>query len=315
MSRIKRILSSPRHYFSANHIINNVIGGRLFIVWRNLSKYIVSDRLFLQVYYRLAMGETLNLENPKTFTQKLQWLKLHNTNPEYSKMVDKYQVREIIKNEIGEEYLIPLLGVWDNFNEIDFDVLPDQFVLKTTHNSGTVIICKDKSNLDVLRTKNILTKALKQNYFYKSREYPYKFAQPKIIAEQLMIDNRFNDLVDYKFFCFDGEPKILLVVSNNELNKSYSFFNMNFERLQISTSVRSSEMMISQPENFSLMIEIARKLSKNIIHVRIDLYNINGKIFFGEYTFHHGGGVDKFSSDEWNRKFGDMISLPMANIY
>lgn len=314
MSRISRILSEPKKYLSINYILNNVIGGRLFKYWRKLSPFIKSDRLFLKVYYRLAMGESLDLENPKSFTQKLQWLKLHNTNPLYSKMVDKYQVREIIKKKIGKKYLIPLLGVWDRIEDIDFKCLPDQFVLKTTHDSGNIIVCKDKSTFDKQKAALQLSKALKYNYFYKSREFPYKNAIPRIIAEKYMFDESQAELIDYKFFCFHGQPKILLVVTNRGDNKRFSFFDMNFSPLPIETGVESAEIEINRPDNFNKMVEIAKQLSKDIIHVRIDLYNIEGKILFGEYTFHHGGGVDRFSSDKWNIKVGEMIYLPDNNI-
>lgn len=310
MSRLQRILKSPGKYLSPKHIINNVISGRLFLIWRTLSVIIPSDRLFLKIYYRLAMHEKLDLKNPETFTQKIQWLKLHNTDPIYSQMVDKFEVRKIITKKLGEAFLIPLLGVWTNFDEIDFSTLPDQFVLKTTHDSGNVVICKNKSLLDVSNAKRKLSKALKRNYFYKSREYPYKNAIPRIIAEKYMVGDSQSELVDYKFFCFNGEPKILLVVTDRSTGKSFNYFDIEFNPLPFSTGFDGMDITFLKPDNYLEMIEIARHLSKNIIHVRIDLYNIDGRIFFGEYTFHHGGGVDRFNLPEWNKQMGDLIILP-----
>ena len=153
MRRLNRILSDPRKYLSINHIVNNVIGGRLFLLWMRFSRWIPSDKFYLKVYYKLAMHEKLNLHNPITYTQKIQWLKLHNTNPVYSQMVDKFQVKTIIAKELGEDYLIPMLGVWDSFDDIDFQNLPEQFVLKTSHDSGNVVVCKDKSTFDFVKSR------------------------------------------------------------------------------------------------------------------------------------------------------------------
>lgn len=308
---IRKIIKSPQKYLSPLYILNILAFGRLFIIWRQMSRFITSDKLFLKVYYRLGMQERLNLKNPQSFTQKIQWLKLHNTNPFYSILVDKYEVRKVVAEKIGSGYLIPLLGVWSTYDDINFDNLPEQFVLKTTHDSGSVIVCTAKSLFDKSATRNKLNKALKRNYFYCSREFPYKNAVPRIIAEEFMYDEHQKDLTDYKFFCFNGEPKILLLVTHIGSEKCNNYFDMDFNPLPFSTGFDRSKSEILQPSNLEEMVAVAKKLSSNLIHVRIDLYNINGKVYFGEYTFHHGGGLTKFIPSEWNKKLGDMIELPV----
>jgi hypothetical protein len=293
------------------HLINVSLLGRLFPFWFRIARWIPSDRLYLKIFYRLAMGEALNLKNPKTFTQKIQWLKLHNTNPLYSKMVDKFQVRNIITEMLGSEYLIPLLGVWSRFEEIDFSQLPPQFVLKTTHDSGNVIVCKDKETFDFSKARKKLTKALKTNYFFKSREYPYKHAVPRIIAEKYMFDETQEELTDYKFFCFNGKPELLQITANKGFEKSANYYDIEFDPLDLSTGSYPLNMELSKPENYSEMLKIAELLSQDIIHVRIDLYSIKSRIYFGEFTFHNSGGIVNFSPPIWNQRLGDMIELPI----
>jgi len=287
---------------------------RNILVWvlYKSSKYIKSDKLYLKLYFRLFMGEKLNLVNPVTFNQKIQWLKLHNTNPEYTKMVDKYEVRGIIKRAIGEKYLIPLLGVWNKFDEIDFTKLPDQFVLKPTNDSGSVVICKDKTTFNIYKARKKINKALNRNYFYGGREYPYKNVKPRIICEKYMVDESGTELKDYKFLCFNGEPKILFVASNRSIDVRFDFYDMELNRLNFTTGKHSfSKESITKIESFDEMVRIAKKLSGNIPHVRIDLYNINSKVFFGEFTFHHNGGVVPFYPKEWDKTLGDLIKLPV----
>jgi hypothetical protein len=259
----------------------------------------------------LAIGRKLNLHNPKTFTEKIQWLKLHNTDLLYAKMVDKYQVREIIASKIGEEYLVPLLGVYNSFDEIELEKLPNQFVLKTTHDSGTVCVCKDKSKFNLECYRNKFTTALSRNYFYLSREYPYKNAIPRIIAEEFLItDTPELGLVDFKFFCFNGEPKFVMVVSESGLETHNDFFDLEFKPMEVKSGFSpKSELVILKPKNFEKMVQIAKMLAQSLIFIRIDLYNINGKICFGEFTFHHNGGLSKFSTLEEDINFGKLIKL------
>ncbi len=311
MNRLKRILSEPYIYLNPKYIVNNVISGRLFLLWRQLSPYIKSDELYLKVYYRLAIGRKLNLNNPKTFTEKIQWLKLHNRDPLYSKMVDKYSVRDIVSAKLGDEFLVPLLGVFDSFDDIEFNKLPASFVLKTTHDSGTVCVCTDKKAFKPENFRAIFTAALKRNYFYLSREYPYKYAVPRIIAEEYLVtDTPELGLVDYKFFCFDGEPKFVMVVGSWANETFNNFFDLNFNPIEFNSGfARKADIDMTKPKNFGKMVEIARKLAGSLVFIRVDMYNIAGKIFFGEYTFHHNGGLSKFSTLQEDIYLGKLIRL------
>lgn len=311
MSRLKRILKNPRNYFTIHHITYNVIGIWFLKYWILLSKWIKSDRLFLAVYYRIIMQESLNLDQPLNFTQKLQWLKLYHKGLVLSRMVDKYEVRKIITEKIGDEFLIPLIGVWDNFNKIDVDNLPEQFVLKTTHDSGNTLLCFNKKDFNFASANERLSKALKINYFYKSREYPYKNAIPRIIAERYMTDGDQKELDDYKFFCFHGDPKFVQITSGKGWNKKIGFYDMDLQPMPFTIGNKKNPKLETPPQNFVKMIEIAKRLSENLIHVRIDLYNLDGRIYFGEFTFHHAGGMVHFNPPEWNTKVGEMIKLPI----
>ena len=287
---------------------------RTVLIWLlyKASKYILNDRFYLKLYFRLFMREKLDLNNPKTYNQKIQFLKLINKDERFTNMVDKYEARKIVSKEIGESYLIPLLGVWDKFDDIDFNQLPQQFVLKPTNNSGTVVICKDKLKFEVGAAKEKINKALNRNYFYGGREYPYKNVRPRIICEKYMVDESGWDLKDYKFLCFNGEPKVLIVASNRSIDVRFDFYDMELNRLPFTDGAESSSKeSITKIESFEEMINIAKILSKNIIHIRIDLYNIQGKIYFGEFTFHYGGGVVPFRPKEWDQKLGDLIVLPI----
>ena len=312
MNRIQRILQDPKKYLSIDHIIKKSIAGRLFLFWMHISRVITDDRLYIKVFYLLAMGEKLDFNNPKTFTQKIQWLKLYNTDPQYARMVDKYEARQIINSKIGDDYLIPLYGVWKSYDDIEFNKLPNEFVLKTTHDSGTVIICNSKNIFKKELARKIITKSLKRNYFYKSREYPYKNAIPRVIAEKYMHDENQKKLDDYKFFCFSGVPKFLQVTKEIDGNKNVCYFDMNFSRLPFNTGkYKTNHSIFTKPFKFAEMIEIAKILSHDLIHVRIDLYFINDRIYFGEYTFHHNGGIIEFKPQKWNEIWGNLIKLPL----
>lgn len=260
------------------------------------------------------MGEDLHLDNPQTFNEKLQWLKLYDRKPEYTIMVDKYKARKYIKEKIGEEYLIPLLGVWDKAEDIDFDALPNQFVLKCNHNSGLgMYICKDKSKLTENQIKAIrknLAKGLKQDYYLAGREWPYKDVPRKIIAEKYMEDET-GQLRDYKFYCFNGEPKIIMINSDRETGKTKAdYFDMDFNWLDLKWGYEHALVKPLKPINFEKMKELAVVLSKNIPELRVDFYEVNNKIYFGELTFFDGSGFDKIEPKEWDKKIGDWITLP-----
>ncbi len=259
------------------------------------------------------MGKKLDLKDPKTFNEKLQWLKLYDRNPEYTKMVDKYEVKKYVADIIGEEYIIPTLGVWDKFEDIDFAALPDQFVLKCTHDSGGLVICRDKSKLDIEEAKKKITSSLKTNYYYQGREWQYKRVKPCIIAEKYMVDESGYELKDYKFFAFDGKSRAMFIASDRNTpgeETKFDFYDMDFNLLPFTNGHPNSGKSIQKPETFDKMRELSEKLSKGIPQLRVDFYDVNGHIYFGELTFYHWGGMMPFDPEEWDHKFGEWIKLP-----
>lgn len=276
----------------------------------------LSDVTYLKWMYYLRTGKHLDLEHPKTFNEKIQWLKLHNTSEECTRSVDKYEVRQLIAEKIGEEYLIPILGCWESFDEIDFDKLPNQFVMKCTHDSGSVVICRDKSAFNKDAAKAKIEAAMKHNFFWTGREYPYKNVKPRIICEQLMKDNNSDDLVDYKFFCFGGQPKVLFYASERFTSKDkvakFDFYDMDLNHMPIKSAGHENSVNppTVSPELFNKMKELCCVLSAGYPHVRVDFYVINDKIYFGEITFHHDGGFVQLEPEEWNTTFGEWIKLP-----
>jgi len=275
----------------------------------------LSDETYLKIFYSARMDKKLNLDNPTTFNEKIQWLKLYDRNPKYPNLVDKYLVRDYVENTIGKEYLIPLLGVWNSFDEIDFSKLPNQFVLKTTHDSGGVFICKDKSKFNFEEAKQLINKSLSRNYYYGFREWVYKDVTPRIIAEKFMVKNDGDGLDDYKFFCFNGEVKAMFVATERSINVKFDFFDPDFNKLPLKQYYPNSNKNLKKPENLNDMIEVAKKLSKDIPHVRVDLYNDNGKIYFGEMTFYHFSGARKFEPEKYDEIFGSWIDLSSIKHY
>ena len=274
----------------------------------------MADAEFLKKKYFACMGKNLDLDSPKTFNEKLQWIKLYDRNPEYTMMVDKYLVREYIKEKLGEEYLIPLLGVWDDPDEIDFDALPDRFVLKCNHNSGLgMYICKDKTKMDVDKVKAELRKGLAQDYYLTGREWPYKNVPRKIIAEQYMEDEKTSELRDYKFFCFNGSAKFFKIDFDRFVSHRANYFDQNGEILNFGEVVcpPDFERELSMPQNFELMKTFAETLSKDIPFVRVDFYEANGKVYFGEITFFPAAGFGPFEPEEWDEILGEWIELPV----
>lgn len=275
------------------------------------------DKVFLEAAFRARFGRKLNLNNPETFNEKLQWLKLYNRKPEYTKMVDKYLVRDYVKEKIGEEYLIPLLGVWDDPEKIDFDELPMQFVLKCNHNSGLgMCICKDKNSLDINKVKEELKKGINQNYYLTSREWPYKDVPRRIIAEKYMVDESGYELKDYKFYCFDGKVKLVMINSDrmsSEKTKA-NYFDENYQPLDFVWGYENAEIPPQKPEKFEEMKYLAEKLSEGISHVRIDFYQTPSGIYFGEITFFDGSGFDAIEPIEWDYKIGRWIKLPLDKV-
>ncbi len=273
------------------------------------------DKMFLKLKFRLWMGKRLNLKNPQTYSEKLQWLKLYNRMPEYTIMVDKVKVKDYVSSVIGDEYIIPTLGVWDNPEKIDFDSLPNRFVLKCNHNSGLgMFICKDKSTMDVAKVKRDLKQGLKQNYYVGNREWPYKGVPRRILAEEYIDpDPSIGDLPDYKFFCFDGKVKALLVATDRHTvgeDVKFDFFDEEFNHLPFLQGHKNAKILPHKPSSFEEMKFLASRLSKGIPHVRIDFYEHNNRPLFGEMTFFHFGGMTPFRPDSWDSIFGKWLSLP-----
>lgn len=258
-------------------------------------------------------GQRLNLENPKTFNEKLQWLKLYDRNPEYIRMVDKCAVKEYVAGKIGEEYIIPTLGVWDRFDEIDFESLPDQFVLKCTHDSGSTVICKSKAEFDYKAARKKMNKLLKRNYFWTGREWPYKNVKPRILAEAYIEDTSSgHGLRDYKIFVFDGKAEFFYVTSDRGLESDtrIDLYDLEMNKLPCKWGYECSDYAFIPPDGFNDMIRLAERLGEGIPQVRIDMYNIEGQIFFGEMTFFPWAGMMPFDPEEWDMRFGQLIRLP-----
>ena len=272
----------------------------------------LSDEKYLKLFYKLRMGEKLNLDNPQTFNEKLQWLKLNDRNPKYTKLVDKYEAKKIIADKIGKEYVIPTLGVWNSFSEINFDKLPNQFVLKCTHDSGGLVICRDKSKLDLDLAKKKINKSLKRNYFYHGREWPYKDVKPRIIAEKYMQDKDNMSLRDYKFYCFNGEVKYLYISEGleNHSTAKISFLepDWTFAPFNRSDYLPFSELP-RKPKFFENMIKISEILAQKYIFVRVDLYEINEKVYFSELTFSPCSGYMPFDPKNWDLQLGNKLNL------
>ena len=272
------------------------------------------DEPYVKLFYYATTGRKLNLRNPVTFEDKQQWLKLHDHNDRYTELADKYAVREHIKNTIGTEYSFPLLGHWDRFDDIDFDILPEQFVLKCNHDSGSVKVIRSKTALtaeEMRKLRKHFDKRIKENFFFAGREFPYKNIEPCIIAEQYMSDDKqeISSLNDYKFFCFHGEPKIVLIVTDRATDCRYDFYDMDFNHLDLRYGKGRDDEKIQMPVYFNEMKEISAKLSNGIPFVRIDLYEVNGRVYFGEYTFFDGGGFQWYKPDEWEYKLGSWLKI------
>ncbi len=275
---------------------------------------LVPDKIYLKVKYRLIVGKKLNLNAPETFNEKLQWLKLHDRNPLYTKLVDKYEARKYVAEKIGEEYLIPLLGVYDSFEEINFDTLPNQFVLKPTHTSGNIFICKDKSKINYDELKKIVNRWLKRNYYWFHREWPYKNIKPRIICEKYMVDESGEELKDYKIFCFNGEPKLIQVDYNRYSCHKRNLYDINWNYIPASIQYPTDpNVIIKKPKKLDKMLEIAKILSEGFPHVRVDLYYnyIYDKIYFGELTLYHGAGYEKFEPESLEIEMGSWLKLPL----
>jgi len=287
----------------------NLAAGILFE--KLFARSAMPDARYLEIEFRLRTGHRLNLKNPQTFSEKIQWLKLYDRRDAYTRMVDKYAVRSYITEKIGGEFLFPLLGVWDKFDDIDFESLPEQFVLKCNHDSGGLVICTDKSRFNERAAKKLFTRHLKINYYYGGKQWVYKNIIPKIIAEKYMTDESGTELKDYKFFCFNGEPKIIQVDFNRYTGHKRNFYTAEWNYTPVVLLYKTyPDIQIPKPPYLAAMLDIAKTLSEDIPFVRVDLYAINGKVYFGELTFYPGSGYEKFLTPEWDGIFGDWLALP-----
>ncbi len=293
--RFKKILKNPFQIFFT-------LGHYGLLKW-------MSDEKFIKIGYRIRMKRKLNIENPTTYNEKLQWLKLYNHQPKYTLLADKYGVRELIRRIIGEEYLIPLLGVWEKFDDIDFNRLPNKFVLKCTHDSGGIIICQDKNNFDKKSARKKLSRCLRQNFYNTGRERQYKNIKPRIIAEEYLVDESGTQLKDYKFFCFNGVVKAMFVASDRSTETKFDFYDKEFNHLPVRQQYKNSDHPLTKPKKFEEMVRLAEILSKGYPHIRVDLYNANGKIYFGEYTLFHFSGMERFYPDDFDCFLGSCIDL------
>ncbi len=288
----------------------------LLRICKKIKPLFPSEALYLKTRFRLEMGYRLNLRHPKTFSEKIQWLKLYNRRPEYTTMVDKYAVKEYVAKKIGSEYVIPTLGLWDTPDEIDFDALPNRFVLKTTHGGGGdgVVIIKDKNTIDKNAISQKLRSALKQDIAYYSCEWPYKNVPRRIIAEDYIEPALgASDLRDYKFFCFNGKVQFLKVDIGRFTNHHANYYNRDFQLLPFGEALfmPDREADISKPEELDLMISLAERLANEIPFIRVDMYNVNGRILFGELTFFPASGLENYNPVEWDKKIGNMLQLPL----
>lgn len=275
---------------------------------------LIPDTLYLSVLYKKNVGHWPNLHVPKTFTEKIQWLKMHNRKPEYSIMVDKYLVKDYVAKIIGDKYIIPTLATWKTVDEIDLSVLPDQFVLKWNHDSGSVVICKDKTTFNLDEAKKKLTGGQRQNGFWYGREWPYKSVKPVLIAEKFMQEtgSNSNDLSDYKFYCFNGEPVYCQVIRDRSTAETIDFYDMEWNLMPfvgLNPVAHNGLNPVPRPEHLEEMIAVCRKLADKAPFTRVDLYVINGKEYFGEITLYPASGFGVFNPIEWDEKLGNLINL------
>ena len=272
----------------------------------------LSDELFLKRYYRLVMGKRLNLEAPKGFNEKLQWLKLYDRKSVYTTMVDKIDSKHYVAERIGNKYVIPTIaGPWKSFDDIKFDDLPERFVLKSNHDSGGVMLCRDKAKFDKEKARTFFDRRLRNNYFWSCREWPYKNVTPCIFAEELMMDGNREHLPVYKVMCFGGEPRVIQTIQNDKQpNESIDYFNTDWQLLPFRQNYPNSETPLGRPECLEEMLKLSRRLSEGHPFLRVDWYVINEKVYFSEFTFYSDAGFAAFHPDKWDLIMGSWVSLP-----
>lgn len=268
------------------------------------------DKIFIQLKYIYIFKKALNLKQPKTFNEKLQWLKLYDRKNIYSSLVDKITVKDFVKSRLGEDCVIPTLAIFDNVDDIDFDALPSQFVMKTNHDSGSVIRCKDKASFDMWDAKRRLKKALNKDYSIHSREWPYKNISRKILIEKYIVDESINDLIDYKVFCFNGEPKFIELDYDRFTNHGRTIYDMDWNIIPVTYRYKHNEnKYFNKPKELSIILNYSRELSKSIPFVRVDFYIVNNQVYFGEMTLYPLSGFGKFNPEIYDIKFGEILNL------
>ena len=276
--------------------------------------FLFPDKTSLKIQYRIKMGRRLNLKDPHRFTEKLQWLKLYDRKPEYTRMVDKIAAKDYVANIIGKQYIIPTLGTWHHFDDIDFDLLPNKFVLKTNHGGGgsAVVICKDKNKFNKARAKGILEHSLKHGIYPNLREWPYKNVKPMILAEQLLEDNGEHGLIDYKVFCCNGEPRMVKVNYDVTTDYHVCWYDLDWNKMEGSTIYDpvDNNVDIDKPQELDQLFELAKKLSEGIPYLRVDFYCTKGCLKFGELTFFPGSGFERFEPESFDEQIGSWITLP-----
>ena len=306
LSRILRIFNDPWHY--------------IFLMLY-YSRRLWSDKLYLSLIYRAKMGHWINWRSPQTFTEKIQWLKLYNRKPIYTTMVDKAEVKKYVADKIGDQYIIPTIGGWDTVDDIEWDSLPNQFVLKTTHGGGGcgIVICKNKENFDIAAAKKKLKKAIASDIYYTYREWPYKNVPKRIIAEKYLTSGNISnmsdetlDLYDYKFFCFGGKVKFFKIDFGRFIEHHANYYSTMGKLLDFGEIGLAPDpnIKIDLPDNLSEMIRIAEVLSNKESLIRVDLYNVQGRIYFGELTFFPASGLGLWTKDTVDEMIGKYIKLP-----
>lgn len=297
---IKKVAENP------SLIIVHLLGTKMF--------HWMPDDLFLKIVYRCRMGKKLDLDNPKSFNEKLQWLKIHDRKPVYTQMVDKLDAKLFIEEKLGKGFTIETLGVWNTFDEIDFERLPNQFVLKCTHDSGGLVICKDKNQFSKERARLKIERCLKRNFYWYGREWPYKNVKPRIIAEPYIVDESGWELKDYKIFCFNGKAEYVEVDFNRFVEHKLNPYDFDWNPLNFCDKSKNDySASIKKPERLNEMREIAETLSQDMAFLRVDFYYVNGRILVGEMTLHPGSGFIAFDPENIDMYYGQKLTLPVLN--
>ena len=279
---------------------------RLFI--QRYCYKIFDDITYIRLVYFFTYYKFINLKKPKTFNEKLNWLKLYNRHDVYTTMADKYNVKKYVEAIIGSEYIVKNYGVYKNWDEINFSELPSRFVVKCTHDSGGAFVCKDKLHFDMNMVKETINRNLKKNYYWWYREWPYKNIEPQIIIDEYLENGASECLQDYKFLCFNGEPKYMYItIKGEQIYENY--YDMNYNPIYIDHGFPRNCVEFNKPSNFELMKELARKLSQGVPFVRVDFFDVKGKVYFGEFTFYDFGGMRPYKGN-WDEKLGELLILP-----